>query len=50
VLLQEADELPDIIDANVINAFICGMTYEALIHVLGHEPPCTMRELLDVAT
>jgi hypothetical protein len=34
----------------MINAFICGMTCEALIHMLGRETPCMMRELLDVAT
>ena len=34
----------------MINAFICGMTYEALINALGHETPRTMRELLDIAT
>ena len=35
---------------NVINAFICGTTCKALIHALGCETPCMMRELLDVAT
>jgi hypothetical protein len=34
----------------MINAFICGMTGEALVHVLGRETPCMMQELLDVAT
>jgi hypothetical protein len=26
------------------------MTYEALIHVLGRETPCTTRELLNITT
>jgi hypothetical protein len=34
----------------MINAFICGMNYEALIHALGRETQRTMWELLDVAT
>jgi len=40
----------NITDANVINAFISSTTYEALVHALGHETLCTMRELLDIAT
>jgi hypothetical protein len=47
---KKCNELSNITDANMINAFICGTTYEALIHVLGRETPRTMRELLDVAT
>jgi hypothetical protein len=34
----------------MINAFSCGMTYEALVHALGCETLRTTRELLDVAT
>jgi hypothetical protein len=34
----------------VINAFICGTTYEALIHMIGRKTPRTMRELLYIAT
>jgi len=34
----------------MINAFICGMTYEALIHALGHKTSRMTWELLDVAT
>ena len=34
----------------MINAFICGTTYEALVHALGHKTLRTMQELLDVAT
>jgi hypothetical protein len=45
---KKRNELLNITDADMINAF--GMTYEALIHALGHETPCMTRELLDVAT
>jgi hypothetical protein len=38
--------LPNVTDADVINAFTCSMTSEAL----AHEAPCTRLELLDVAT
>ena len=34
----------------MINAFIYGMTYEALIHALGHKTPHMTRELLDITT
>ena len=47
---KECNELPNITDADVINAFICGMTCKALIHALGRETPRMTREPLDVAT
>jgi hypothetical protein len=34
----------------MINAFMCGMTCEALVHALSHKTPCIMRKVLDVAT
>jgi len=34
----------------MINAFICGMTSEVLIHMLSRENLCMTRELLDVTT
>jgi hypothetical protein len=37
-------------DADVIGAFISGMTNEALICELRHCKPRTTRELLDLAT
>ena len=40
------NELQNITDADMINAFICGMTCEAL----GHETLRTTRELLNVTT
>ena len=47
---KKHNELPNIADADVINGFICGMTCKALVHMLGHEIPCMMWELLDVTT
>jgi len=34
----------------MINAFICGMTCNALIHVLSHKTTWMTWELLDIAT
>jgi hypothetical protein len=48
--LKKCNELPNITDADVINAFIYGMTCEALVHSLSCETPCTLQELLDIAT
>jgi hypothetical protein len=41
---------PNITDVDVINAFIYGMTCEALIHVLDRETSSITWELLDVTT
>ena len=50
MLLQDAQGAPNITDTDVINAFIYGMTYEALVHAPDCETPRMMRELLDIAT
>ena len=34
----------------MINTFIYGMIYEALVHLLGRETPCMTWELLDITT
>jgi hypothetical protein len=47
---KKRNELPNIMDTNVINAFTYDTTYEALIHTLRREASWMMRELLDVAT
>jgi hypothetical protein len=47
---KQCNELPDIVDADVIGTFISGTTNEALVHELGRNKPQTMRELLDLAT
>jgi hypothetical protein len=44
------NELSNVMDSDVINAFIYGMACEVLVHALAHETPRTMKELLDVAT
>ena len=47
---KKRNELLNITDTDIIIAFICGMTYEVLIHALGYETPCTTWELLDITT
>ena len=47
---QRCNFLPDVVDADVINAFLSGTTYESLIHKLGCLKPRTTRDLLDIAT
>jgi hypothetical protein len=47
---KKHNELPNITDADVINAFTYGTTCEALVHALRHETPCMAQELLDIAT
>ena len=47
---KKRNELTNITDTNMINAFIYATTYEALVHTLGRETPRTTQELLDVAT
>jgi hypothetical protein len=42
--------LPNIADADVINAFLSGTTNETLVHNLGQKSPRTTKELLDIAT
>jgi inhibitor of KinA sporulation pathway (predicted exonuclease) len=48
--LKKRNELPNITNADMINAFICNMTYEALIHMLSRKTPRTTQELLDITT
>ena len=36
---QQCNELPNIVDANVIGAFLSGTTYGSLVHKLGHKGP-----------
>ena len=40
----------DVADADVIEAFWSGTTYEFLVHKLGHKGPRTTKELLDIMT
>ncbi|RLN08395.1 putative prpol [Panicum miliaceum] len=46
----QCNALPDIVDADVVGAFISGTTFKSLVHKLGCHKPRTTRELLDIAT
>ena len=47
--MKRCNSLPDVIDADVISAFLSGITCESLIHKLGCLKPYTSHDLLDVA-
>jgi hypothetical protein len=47
---KKCNELPDIVDADMMRTFISGTTNEALIHELGHYQQRTTWELLDLTT
>jgi len=47
---KQCNSLPDVVDADVISAFLSRTTYESLIHKLGYLKPRTTHDLLDVAT
>ena len=47
---KQCNELPHIVDADMIGAFISSTTNEALIHELGRSKTWTMRELLNLET
>jgi len=40
--------LPDVVDADIIGAFLSRTTYECLVHKLGRKGPRTTKELLDI--
>jgi len=42
--------LPDVADADVIEAFLSGITCKSLVHKLRRKGPRTTKELLDIAT
>ena len=41
--LKQCNSLPDVIDTNVISAFLAGMTYKTLVHKLGCQELHTTR-------
>jgi hypothetical protein len=47
---KHCNSLPDIIDADIISAFLSGTTCKSLVYKLGCRKPRTTRELLDIAT
>ena len=42
--------MPDVVDADVIGAFLSGTIYESPVHKLGCKGPQTTKELLDITT
>ena len=46
----ERNKLPNVTNGNVINAFTCGTTCEALVRTLRCEPLWMTPEILDVTT
>ena len=47
---KQCNSHPDVVDADVISAFLSETTCESLIHKLGCLKPRTTRDLLDVTT
>jgi hypothetical protein len=47
---KECNAVPNVADANVIGAFLSGMTCESLVHKLGRKGPRMTKVLLDIAT
>ena len=47
---KRCNSLPNIVDTDVISAFLSGTICESLIHKLGCLKPRTTLDLLDVAT
>jgi hypothetical protein len=47
---KQCNSLPDVVDADVIGAFLTGTTCKSLIHKLSCQMPRTTHELLDIAT
>jgi hypothetical protein len=47
---KQRTELPNIIDSDVIGAFLVGTTCRDLVSKLGHKTPTKASELMDVAT
>ena len=47
---RQCNDLPNVMDADVIDAFIPATTNRTLVHKLGRKIPRTTKELLDIAT
>ena len=45
---KRCNSLLDVVDADIISAFLFGTTYESLIHKLGYLKPRTTHDLLDI--
>ena len=47
---RQCNELPNVVDVDVIGAFLSGTTCESLVHKLGCKGPHTTKKLLDITT
>jgi hypothetical protein len=47
---KQCNSLPDVVDTNIVSAFLSRATCKSLVHKLGSWKPRTTRELLDIAT
>ena len=47
---RQCNELPNVVDADVIGAFLSRTTCESLVHKLGCKGPQTTKELLNITT
>ena len=50
MLFPTCNVLPDVVDADIIRAFLSKTTCESLVHKLGRKGPRTTKELLNIAT
>ena len=47
---KQCNSLHDVVDANVISAFLTGTSCKTVVHKLGCQKPRATRELLDITT
>jgi hypothetical protein len=47
---RQCNELPNVADVDVIEAFLSGTNFESLVHKIGCKHPQTTKELLDITT
>ena len=47
---KQCSSLSDVVDADVVSAFLSRTTYKSLIHKLGYVKPRTTLDLLNIAT
>jgi hypothetical protein len=45
---RQCNSLPDVVDANIVSAFLTGTTCKSLVHKLDCRKPRITRELLDI--
>jgi hypothetical protein len=47
---KQSNDLPNIVDTDMVGAFLSGTTYQSLVHKLGYVKPRTIKDLLDLTT